>query len=66
MDSTNIEGIEMYCPICLAPVTKVKEISQEEVKESECSNCYYVHKGKKLYKITNPESPLDKHLKNSI
>lgn len=59
MDSTNSE-IECKCPICNQPVTKVKELKQEDSKQdSKCCSEYYQHKGNKLYKITNPITPTD-------
>jgi hypothetical protein len=60
MDETNTEAVEYKCPLCGSTVIRVKEMTEEECStESDCSNCYYVHKGKKLIKITNPTTPTD-------
>ena len=53
------EEIQMHCPICNAPVTKVKEITEAGDKEAPCENEFYSHRGKQLIKILNPKSATD-------
>ncbi len=62
MDTNDIEGRSCHCPLCWEPVTKTKEIPQEDNNENraKCSNEFYTHRGNKLYKIINPTTPTDR------
>jgi hypothetical protein len=61
MDSTNIEAVDCHCPLCGEAVLKTTEVLQEGLNDAKakCSNEYFLHKGYKLYKITNPTTPTD-------
>lgn len=58
------EPVEMFCPICGKPVTKLKGITAPEDKEAPCENETYIHRGKQLMKILNPRTPSDDHRDN--
>jgi uncharacterized Zn finger protein (UPF0148 family) len=51
--------IETFCPICQAPVKKIKEVESEiKRSNSDCWNEFYIHTNKGiLYKILNPKTP---------
>ena len=53
------EETEMKCPICDKTVTKVREITEDNDKETPCENEFYKHTGKQLIKILEPKSASD-------
>jgi hypothetical protein len=57
---------DTHCPICGSPVTRVKEMTTEECKlQSDCSNEYFLHRGKTLVKLNGP-TPTDVDMKREL
>ena len=54
----DIHEINTYCPICSAPVKKIREVEiPENRKNAVCENEYYIHtKAGVLIKILNPDT----------